>query len=268
LNVDKKEAHLLSLLRNFKQVMIAFSGGVDSTYLAAVAYQVLGKHAVAVTLHPEYVPAREIDEAKKLASQIGIQHKVITLSALKNGKIAVNPKERCFFCKMDLFTSLTNMAKTLNIHYIIDGSNADDMQEFRPGIKALNRLGIISPLKEAGLTKEEVRFLSKRIHLPTWNKASFSCLATRIPYGQNITERKLKQLEQAEDFLFQLGFKQFRVRHHDTIARIEILSEEFMKMITDHQAIVDYFKQLGFHYITLDLQGYRTGSLNEILKAD
>jgi len=269
LDLFKKEEHLINILKEMKQVVVALSGGVDSTYLAAIAYKTLGDNAKAITLHAEYVPLRELEETKKLTSLIGVKHQVIPINALSKKKITDNTPDRCFYCKSLLFSKLIETAKTYHINNIIDGSNTDDMKEYRPGIKALKNLGIRSPLIEAGLSKQEIRDLSQRMNLPTWNKSSFSCLATRIPYGSKITHKKLSQLDKAEEILFQLGLKQFRVRHHDEIARIEVNSEDFPTIIKHNEYLVLSLQKLGFQYISLDLQGFRSGSLNEkLIKAE
>ncbi|WP_339061192.1 ATP-dependent sacrificial sulfur transferase LarE [Tepidibacillus marianensis] len=191
---------------------------------------------------------------------------MIPFDALINPNIFSNPVDRCYFCKTDLFTHLTHIADKLNIRTLVDGSNLDDMKDFRPGVKALRNLGIRGPLKEVGLTKQEIRDLSKKHGLPTWDKASFSCLATRIPYHQELAPEKLRQIEQAEQLLFDLGYQQFRVRHHGEIARIEVLPEDFTRVLGDHQKIVEQLKSFGFQYVTLDLEGYFTGSMNRQIK--
>ncbi|TCS83099.1 ATP-dependent sacrificial sulfur transferase LarE [Tepidibacillus fermentans] len=267
MNLVEKEQQLLSKLNQMNRVLVAFSGGVDSTYLAKMAFETLKENAIAVTIQTEYVPQREINEAKELAKIIGIPHQLIHLDALTNQNISGNPIDRCFFCKTDLFTHLIQTANKLNIDTIIDGSNQDDIKDYRPGVKALRNLGIRSPLKEVGFTKQEIRERSKAHHLPTWEKASFSCLATRIPYNETITIEKLQQIENAEQLLFELGLKQFRLRHHGEIARIEVLPKDFSQIIVNHQTIVKQLKKLGFQYVTLDLEGYVTGSLNRQLKS-
>lgn len=266
MDLVEKELRLIARLKEMGKVLIAFSGGVDSTYLAAIAYKTLGDNAFAVTLFPEYVPARELNEATELANLIGIKHQIIPLNSLSNQDIVDNPPDRCFYCKTELFTGLKELATSLDIQYVLDGSNTDDLKDFRPGLKALKNLGIVSPLKEADLAKAEIRVLSKELNLPTWNKASFSCIATRIPYGESLDIKKIKQIEAAEDLLYSLEVPQFRVRHHGNMARIEVLPDDFDKIIKHHDQIVVRYKELGFENITLDLQGYRTGSMNDALK--
>ncbi|MFV9511581.1 ATP-dependent sacrificial sulfur transferase LarE [Tepidibacillus sp. LV47] len=265
MNLIEKEQQLIHQLKQMKRVLIALSGGVDSTYLAKMAYIALGENAIAVTIENEFIPKREVEEAYVLAKKIGIPHKQVYLDALSNENISANPADRCFFCKTHLFTHLMQIAKNLNIETIIDGSNLDDMQDYRPGLKALYTLGIRSPLKEIGFSKKEIRERSKAHDLPTWDKPSFSCLASRIPYNERITREKLQQIDHAEQFLFELGLKQFRVRHHGVVARIEVLPEDFPRILANYQTIVEKLKALGFQYVTLDLEGYRTGSLNRQL---
>ena len=266
MNPIEKEQQLFTQIKQMDQVLVAFSGGVDSTYLAKMAFLALNEKAIAVTIQTDYVPKREIEEAIELAKKIGIRHHIVQLDTLSNPNIASNPVDRCFYCKTDLFTHLTQFAEELNIHTILDGSNVDDMKDYRPGVRALRNLGIYSPLKDAGFTKREIRERSKAHDLPTWDKSSFSCLATRIPYDNPITSQKLAQIDQAEQLLFDLGLRQFRVRHHDEVARIEVLPEDFTIVIASHQAIVSEMKSIGFQYVTLDLEGYFTGSLNRSIQ--
>lgn len=264
----EKELKLISILEEMRKVVIAFSGGTDSTYLIAMAQKVLDENAIAITIKTEYISNQEINEAIKLASLIKIKHRIIKLNALNNNQIAANTSQRCFFCKTEIFNHLLQTAKEYNIGNVIDGSNVDDQNENRPGLVALKNLGIRSPLQEAELSKEEIRELSKRMNLPTWDKPSISCLATGIPYNNDITIEKIEQIEKAELFIKELNIKQFRVRHHNTIARIEVNRKNFDQIILNQDEIISYFKQLGFVYITLDLQGYRTGSLDEALKVE
>ncbi len=266
LSAIEKELKLISIFKEMKNVVIAFSGGVDSTYLTAIAHKVLGNNVLAVTIKTEFMSAQEINEAINLANHLKINHKIINTSSITNEQIVKNTDQRCFFCKTDMFNYLIKIANESNFNTIIDGSNIDDMKDFRPGLRALKNLKVRSPLIEAELSKEEIRSLSKRLNLPTWNKPSFSCLATRIPYDNDITLEKLQQLEKAEDFIKDLEINQFRVRHHGNIARIEVTPNDFPKVILNHVRIVSFLNHLGFIYVTLDLQGYRTGSLNEELK--
>ncbi len=264
LSAIEKELELISILKDMKHVAIAFSGGVDSSYLVAIAHKVLGNNALAITIKTEFMSNTELNDTIDLAKQLKINHIVIYLNVLRNIQIINNSEQRCFFCKNAMFIQLKNIANESNITNIIDGTNIDDLKEFRPGLKALTSLGVISPLIEVELSKEEIRSLSRRLKLSTWDKPSQSCIATRIPYNNIITLDKLHQLEKAEDFIKNLGIKQFRVRHHDNIARIEVSPKDFDTILLNHDKIVSFFYELGFIYTTMDLQGYRPGSLNEV----
>ena len=264
-NIQEKFKSLKEILRSLESVMIAFSGGVDSTFLTKAAFDVLGNKAIAVTVVSEVHPKWEIDEAIEIAKKMGIEHKIIESSISDVPEFSKNPVERCYYCKRAIFSRLKDMANELGIKYVIEGSNFDDTGDFRPGMRALEEMEIRSPLKEAGLLKSEIRELSRQIGLPTWDKPSFACLASRIPYGDEINETKLRAIADAEAFIMGLGISQFRVRHHDLIARIEVIDKD-MKTIFDNKAqIVENFRKIGFTYVTLDLQGYRTGSMNEVL---
>ena len=257
---------LESLKNNLKQmkcVAIAFSGGVDSTFLVKVTYDVLGENAIAVTASSSIFPKREMDDAKKYAKQIGIKHIIIDLEETEIENFSDNPNNRCYYCKNELFSIIKQIAKENNLNYVLDGSNVDDASDYRPGMKALEELGVISPLREVGFTKQEIKELSKDMQLDTWDKPAFACLASRFPYGIKITKSKLMQVEKAESFLFSLGIKQFRVRYRNETARIEVLKNDFQTVLDDSEKIIKYFKELGFKYVTLDIEGYRTGSLNE-----
>ena len=267
MTTDDKLARLKEILAKTGGVLVAFSGGVDSTFLAKVAHDVLGSKALAVTVHSEIHPAFEQDEAIEIAREIGIRHVVINVDALDVEGLAENPPERCYICKKAIFGTLLEIARKEGLPVLVDGSNASDTGDFRPGMKALAELGIKSPLLEAGLTKADIREISCRMGLPTWNKPSYACLASRIPYGERITEEKLRAIEKAEDFLRQKGYRVFRVRHHGNVARVELSPDEMKRFVAeeDWAAVAREIKACGFAYVALDLEGYRTGSLNETL---
>jgi uncharacterized protein len=261
-----KLKRLQQMLTGMKSCAIAYSGGVDSTFLIKVAYDTLGTNALAVTATSSTYPQRELEDAKHFAHTIGIPHVIIHSEELDITKFSDNPPDRCYYCKKELFRTIQQIAQEHHLNAVLDGSNADDRFDYRPGAKARKELGVISPLKDVGLTKQEIRDLSGSLHLKTSEKPAFACLASRFPYGVKITKERLKQVEQAEEFLFSLGIKQCRVRYHDHIARIEVAPEDLQTILTHAQRIIKRFKKLGFTYITLDLEGYRTGSLNEVLK--
>jgi uncharacterized protein len=265
-----KLAQLKKTLKKMEKVLIAFSGGVDSSFLLKVALDTLGKENVlAVTADSKTYPREELKDASNLAKDLGLngRHRIIKTSELKLKKFSENPPDRCYYCKSELFSRLKKIAQKNKISYVLDGSNYSDQNDFRPGRKALTELGIRSPLLESGLTKEEIRALSKKLKLPTWNKPALACLSSRIPYGEKITFEKLKRIEKAESFLKNLGFNQLRVRDHNNIARIELEPEELQRSLDEslRKKIYDRLRNLGYSYITLDLLGYRTGSMNEIL---
>lgn len=265
ISLEEKDTLLGDILKDMKRVMIAFSGGVDSTFVLKRAHQELGDQVVAVVAASETFPTREFNAAVQLAETMGVQLLKTEVSELSNANFVANNPDRCYHCKTGLYAHLQSIAKEKGFPYILDGSNVDDLGDYRPGLKAKDEQGIRSVLQEAGFLKAEIRELSKKLNLPTWNKPSFACLSSRIPYGTKIEQKKIDQLDEAEYFLNQLGFYQIRVRHHDQLARIEVIPEEINKVIEKREEIFARFKQLGFTYVTLDLQGYRTGSMNEVL---
>ena len=244
---------------------------MDSTFLLRVARDTLGNDKVlAVTASSETYPASEEDEARTIAERLGVRHMVIRTEELENPKFCSNPPDRCYWCKSELFSKLSTLAKENGLSFCLDGSNYDDTKDFRPGMKAAAELGVRSPLKEVGLSKDEIRNLSKELGLPTWNKPSFACLASRFPYGMKITRENLAKVDSVERLLRERGMIQVRVRHHDTIARIEVLKEDMPRLLEEplRTHVLSLCKDLGYSYVTVDLEGYRTGSMNETLEGD
>ncbi len=267
MDVEEKLLKLKDVVSKLNSVVVAFSGGVDSTLVTKVCYDVLKDSSMAVTARSETYPDFEFKEAQKLAKEIGIKHLVIDTSELAIEGFANNPPERCYFCKTELFGKLKDIAKEHGFLNVADGANLDDTLEFRPGLQASKELNVRSPLKEAGLAKKDIREVSKMLNLPNWNKPAYACLSSRFPYGQSITEEKLSMVSEAEKYLRGLGLIQFRVRHHETIARIEVLPED-IHILTNSPAreeLIAKFKEIGFTYVALDLEGYRSGSMNEVL---
>jgi len=267
LEVEEKLSKLKEVVSKLESVVVAFSGGVDSTLVAKVCYDTLKDNSMAVTARSETYPDFEFKESQKLASEIGIKHLVVDTSELAIEGFASNPPERCYFCKTELFGKLKEIAKEHGFLNVADGANLDDTQEFRPGLKASKELDVRSPLKETGLAKEDIREVSKFLNLPNWNKPAYACLSSRFPYGQSITEEKINMVSEAEKYLRDLGLIQFRVRYHETIARIEILPEDIHTLTNSpaREELTAKFKEIGFTYVTLDLAGYRSGSMNEVL---
>lgn len=264
--IKEKLRKLQEYLLKLDNALIAFSGGVDSTFLAKVSYDVLGNRVLAVTATSPMHPKSELKEAVELAKKIGIPHLVVEFNdILEIEEFRKNPLNRCYICKSNLFSRFKAIAEEKGFKYILEGTNADDVSDFRPGRRALKELGILSPLLECGIKKEEIRILSKELGLPTWGKPSYACLASRIPYGEEITYDKLSMVEKAEEDLKDLGFSGFRVRYHGDVARIELPKEQMETIFEEgiREEVVKRIKNAGFKYVTMDLEGYRTGSLNE-----
>lgn len=267
--VQEKLAQLKDYLKELGSVAVAFSSGVDSTFLLKVAYDTLGaENVIAVTARSCSFPKRELEEAKTFCEKEGIRHFICESEELEIDGFSDNPPNRCYLCKKELFEKIINIAKEENMNYIAEGSNMDDNGDYRPGLIAVSELNVKSPLRQVELYKKEIRELSKEMGLPTWEKQSFACLSSRFVYGEKITEEKLMMVDKAEQLLLDKGFHQIRVRMHDKMTRIEILPEEFEKLIEKEmrEEIVAKLKSYGFTYISMDLSGYRTGSMNETLK--
>lgn len=265
--INEKFGNLKNYLRSLGRVMVAFSSGVDSTFLLKVAHEVLGENVLAVTAKSCSFPKRESDEAESFCKQEGIRQLSVNLDELNLPEFRHNQKNRCYICKKELFSKILLLAQNEKIPFVCEGSNMDDNSDYRPGLQALSELGVKSPLRHCNLYKAEIRELSKQLGLATWNKPSFACLASRFPYGEEISEKKLFMVDKAEQFLLDKGFCQFRVRMHgENLARIEVLPAEMERAFLLREEICGALKSLGFLYVSLDLQGYRTGAMNEVLK--
>ena len=262
-----KYKKLKDYLSSLGSVVIAFSSGVDSTFLLKTAHNVLKDKVIAVTASSCSFPKRELNEAIEFCRKENIKHIIFESEELDIEGFSHNPKNRCYLCKKELFSKISKIAEDNGINYVLEGSNTDDDGDYRPGMQAIKELGIISPLKIAGLSKSDIRILSKELKLQTWKKQSFACLSSRFVYGEEITKEKLNMVDKAEQLLLDFGFSQVRVRIHGTIARIEIMPDEFNKLIQNdvREVIVAKLKEFGFSYVSMDLIGYRTGSMNEVL---
>jgi pyridinium-3,5-biscarboxylic acid mononucleotide sulfurtransferase len=268
MDAHEKLGKLKKIIEDMGSIVIGFSGGVDSTFLLNVAKDTLKEKVMAITASSSTFPQREMKEAIDFAKKIDVNHMIITSEELEIEGFSKNPSNRCYYCKKELFSKMKNIAEEKGFKFLVDGANADDTGDYRPGMQAARELGVRSPLLEADLTKNDIRVLSKEMNLPTWNKPSFACLSSRVPYGQDITKEKLEMIDASEQFLLDLGFKQVRVRHHGELARIEVDPDEREKLFSLEimDSIANRLKEIGFNYVTLDLKGYRTGSMNELLK--
>lgn len=263
--IMNKLEKLKEYLINLESVVVAFSSGVDSTFLLKIAHDTLKDNVIAITAKSRTFPERELSQAIEFCKKEKIKHIILDSNELEIEDFRKNPPNRCYICKKDLFSKILEIAEKNNINNVLEGSNLDDDNDYRPGFVAIRELGIKSPLKELKFTKKEIREFSKSIGLDTFDKPSFACLASRFVYGEEITPERLGMVEKAEQFLLDMGFFQVRVRIHNSIARIEVLPEEFDKIIKNRNIITEKFKEIGFSYITMDLIGYRTGSMNETL---
>jgi len=263
--MEEKLENLKARLNVYKSAVIAFSGGVDSTFLARIAKDVYGDKLLLITATSSTYPFYELEEAKSLSLLLGIKHKIIVSEEIDIPGYADNPPDRCYYCKSELFGKIKYIAAKEGYEVIFDGINADDLKDFRPGMKAKQEKGVISPLAETGFTKNDIRYFSTELNLPTAAKQSYACLASRFPYGEKITKIKLDRLEMAEFEVRKLGFTQFRIRSHENLARLEFIPSEMDKAWDIKSQLADICKKLGFSYITIDLTGYRTGSMNEVL---
>ncbi|MBE5959280.1 MAG: ATP-dependent sacrificial sulfur transferase LarE [Lachnospiraceae bacterium] len=266
-DTQKQKYHnLINYMKKLERVAVAYSGGVDSTFLLKVARDTLGyDNVMAITVNGKTMAKREKKESDEFCQKENIRHEIIAVNEFDIEGFSQNPPNRCYICKKSLFSRIIDTAKRNGINNVLEGTNIDDEGDYRPGMKAIIELGVLSPLKECGFTKKDIRDVSKELNLWTWEKPSLACLATRIPYGEIITEEKLSMIDQAEQLLFDLGFGQLRVRMHDKLARIEVSTEEISKLMEEgvRQQVASKLKEIGFSYVAVDMSGYRTGSLNE-----
>ncbi len=264
----QKKEKLISRLRGMDSLLVAYSGGVDSTFLLAVAHEALGEKVVGATAASPAYPGREREEAARFAEQRGIAHILFESDETCIPEFIANNPDRCYHCKKSLSMELLDIAHEKGIAHVAHAANTDDLGDYRPGMQSAQEMGLIAPLLEVRLSKDEIRFLSKEMGLPTWDKPAMACLASRIPYGETITEEKLRMVEEAESFLAEKGLKQYRVRYHGKVARIEVLTEDLERMVAPafRKEIVRKFRQIGFQHVALDMEGYITGSLNRALE--
>ncbi len=266
-NLQKKFNHLQDILKSYESVLVGFSGGADSTLLSYVAYNILAQKSLITTINSEFYPAVELKETLKVAEVLNIPIKILELKVLNHSDVIKNDKLRCKYCKTYLFKQLIELKDQQGINYVCDGSNVADLNDYRPGFEAIKELRVKSPFIEANINKQEIREISLQLNLPNWDKPSQACLASRIPYDTCISSEVLKQVEKAEKILIDLGYKTYRVRHHNEIARIELHPDDSSQFIQKHSEFIDKeFKKLNYNYVCLDLKGYVSGSLNGILK--
>ncbi len=268
MNTSEKYRELQQILKQMGEVVIAYSGGVDSTFLLKVATDILGEKAYGVLAVSPTYPSREFENAKEVANKIGARVEIIETHETEQESFLMNPVNRCYFCKSELFNEILRLAGNNSYKNLIDGSNFDDMSDHRPGMKALKEKGVRSPLQEVGLTKQEIRELSKKLGLPTWEKEALACLSSRFPYGERIDLTKLKMVDTVEDFLYSLGFQNVRARHQKNTLKIEVNPEDIKKFFQDEirVKVIEKAKKSGYTYVTVDIEGYRQGSLNEVFE--
>jgi pyridinium-3,5-biscarboxylic acid mononucleotide sulfurtransferase len=266
-STQEKYRQLQQNVADLGSVLVAYSAGVDSTLVLRVAHDTLAERVIAATGLSDTYPEEEMAEARTLAAEMGVEHVMVRTEELTDPRYAMNSHQRCFFCKNELYGKLRELADERGIVHIVDGTNADDMGDHRPGLRAARQIGVRSPLQEVGMTKAEIREISNELGLRTWDKPAFACLSSRFPYGTPITLEKLKQVAEAERGIRQLGFRGFRVRHHDKLARLEVDPSDFPRVLEHHDEIVACVRAAGYRFVTLDLQGYRSGSLNEGLSS-